>query len=176
MLYNAIQLAKEVHTGQVRNYTKEPFFHHPWRVMTTLSLRYNDTREAVLCAAILHDSVEDHPDKITIQGIRYCFGNEVVTIVQELTNTEDKSEIRSIRKRKNVQRLGNVSQEAKIIKLADRLDNIKSVLRYGEAGYVKLYIQETNDLLLAIEDGDPSLAQLIHDEILQYYANKAVIG
>jgi len=59
------------HTKQVRKYTGEPYINHPAEVVELV--RSVPHTEAMLCAAWLHDVVEDTP--ATLRSIEYLFGD-----------------------------------------------------------------------------------------------------
>jgi len=78
----AIEFATLAHRGQVRRYTGEPYIVHPVEVMEIVSTVSDDSE--VLAAALLHDTVEDTP--ISLQDIRYEFGDRVAGLVDQLTD------------------------------------------------------------------------------------------
>lgn len=146
------------HKGQRRKYTDEPYILHPMRVATRMSQRTlsNDIRVA---AAWLHDVVEDC--EVTLEDIELFFGYAVALIVGELTNTPktDPSMNRAVRMKMDKERLSKASASAKIIKLLDRIDNLNDLpLSKVDVGYVKMYLQESRELLEVIKDGDAELA------------------
>ncbi len=59
---------------------KYPYFHHP----LTLAVQFDD--EVSVCVALLHDVVEDHGDKYSIDDIRNEFGDEIADAVDLLTH------------------------------------------------------------------------------------------
>jgi (p)ppGpp synthase/HD superfamily hydrolase len=89
-------------------------------------------RDEVLAAALLHDYLEDVPDPDGRQTIRRAVGPEVLDLVLEVT--EDKrddvadSETWEIRKREQVARIDAMSDDAVLIKAADMLHNVQTLL------------------------------------------------
>ena len=120
--------AKSLHEGQFR-VSGEPYISHPIAVAEIVLSLGLDTDS--VCAAFLHDTVEDCPDKTSLSEIRARFGDEVAMLVDGLTkmksiNVEDKEEenIENIRKM-----LLAMSKDIRVIfiKLCDRLHNMRTL-------------------------------------------------
>ena len=115
--------AKKAHTGQKRKYTGEDYIIHPIAVCRLVEQHGGSMEQQA--AAILHDVVED--TTATIEDIRQ-FGDEVTELVEWLTDTSKASDgNRAIRKGIDRKRLSEASAEAQFIKLADMIDNSKSI-------------------------------------------------
>ena len=78
---------------------------------------------AVLSAAVLHDTLED--TETTPAELEERFGPEVRALVEEMT--DDKSLPKLERKRLQVEHAPGVSDKAKLIKLADKIANVRDV-------------------------------------------------
>ncbi|MBQ5356525.1 MAG: bifunctional (p)ppGpp synthetase/guanosine-3',5'-bis(diphosphate) 3'-pyrophosphohydrolase, partial [Clostridia bacterium] len=101
-LERAYLYAKSLHEGQFR-VSGEPYISHPVAVAEIVASLGLDTDS--ICAAFLHDTVEDCPEKTSVEIIRNRFGEDVAMLVDGLTkmkaiNVEDKEEanIENIRK------------------------------------------------------------------------------
>lgn len=71
--------AFDIHIADKRKYTGEHYIVHPRRVVELVkSVPHTKT---MICAAWLHDTVEDHPDMITLKEIEIEFGEDVATLV-----------------------------------------------------------------------------------------------
>lgn len=79
---------------------------------------------SILCAAILHDTIED--TKTTADELRQLFGEKVASIVLEVT--DDKSLAKEVRKEEQVRHAPHISTEAKLVKLADKICNLRDIL------------------------------------------------
>ena len=77
----------------------------------------------VIVAALLHDTIED--TKTTKQELEEKFGPEIAEIVAEVT--DDKSLEKSVRKQRQVEHAAHLSVRAKIVKLADKISNVRDV-------------------------------------------------
>ena len=131
MFEEAVIFATNANAGQKRKGIDIPFIIHPLEVAAIVAAITTD--EEMLCAAVLHDVVEDCKD-ISIQDIRMRFGARVASLVDQ--ESEDKSKSWQERKGSTIQFLKNeASRNAKIIALGDKLANIRSMARdYREIG------------------------------------------
>ncbi|XP_055381069.1 guanosine-3',5'-bis(diphosphate) 3'-pyrophosphohydrolase MESH1 [Condylostylus longicornis] len=123
-LLNCIQFAAIKHKDQRRlDSTKTPYINHPIRVATILAVEGSINDPVVLMAAILHDTVED--TATTFVEIEENFGKEVCDIVKEVT--DDKSLEKQERKRLQIVNAKKSTHKAKLVKLADKLDNLRDL-------------------------------------------------
>ena len=108
MFEKAVIYATNAHNGQTRKGTNLPFIIHPMEVAAIVAAMTLD--QDMLCAAVLHDVVEDC-DGISIDDIRREFGDIVASYVYQdfLKN--------------------RASRNAKIIALGDKLANIRALYR-----------------------------------------------
>ncbi|MGN6820566.1 MAG: HD domain-containing protein [Sphingomonas sp.] len=152
-LNEAIAFAALAHSGQVRKYTGEPYIVHPIEVMQILYDNLDAVSENELCAAVLHDVIEDTP--VSLETIRERFGLEVASLVYELTEPKIEGN-RKFRKQAEAQRLAGVSWEAQTIKYADLISNTRSIVAH-DPNFAKLYLAEKAHLLSVMTEGDPKL-------------------
>lgn len=107
-------------TGAIRKVSKEPYWVHPEGVAKIVMKHGGSDIE--IKAAMAHDVLEDTGD--TFEDIAEKFGDEVASIVKEVTN--DKDEIAKIGKERYIsEELCRLSPEALTVKLADMLYNMK---------------------------------------------------
>lgn len=85
----------------------------------------------VIMAAMLHDTVED--TNTTFEEIEEVFGRKIRKIVEEVT--DDKSLSRAERKRLQIEHAPGSSKEAKLVKLADKLYNLRDLLKEVPLGW-----------------------------------------
>ena len=149
----ALGFAAEAHTGQVRKYTGEPYINHPVEVMNIV--RSVPHTGDMLCAALLHDVVEDCD--VTIEEIDALFGCAVRAMVSDLTDISKPSN-GNREKRKAIDRFhtSEASWESKTIKLADLISNSKSICEHDK-DFARVYIKEKELLLEVLTEGDPTL-------------------
>lgn len=130
MLARALDFCVESHRGQYRDgEAAVPYACHPVEVMLTLRHRCGVTDEVLLCAALLHDTVED--TNVTLAEIEDVFGLNVARLVKEVTRIEppitpgqSKQAHWELRTGLLLKEIGRMSHNARLIKLADRLSNI----------------------------------------------------
>uniref|UniRef100_A0A182QXF8 Guanosine-3',5'-bis(diphosphate) 3'-pyrophosphohydrolase MESH1 n=1 Tax=Anopheles farauti TaxID=69004 RepID=A0A182QXF8_9DIPT len=101
-----------------------PYINHPIGVAYILT-EAGVTDLEVLQAAILHDTVED--TETSFEEIESEFGPTVRSIVQEVT--DDKSLPKQERKRLQIEHAATVSPKAKLVKLADKIYNLRDLQR-----------------------------------------------
>lgn len=137
----AMNMSMEAHHGQKRKYTGDPYWLHCLAVYDQVK-EWGGT-EAMLCAALLHDTLED--TDVSEARIYRAFGQTVLDLVLELTD-EFTSEAypamnREARKRAEAIRISGISLEARVIKLADMADNTKSIVAH-DPGFARVYLAE----------------------------------
>ena len=124
----AYEYANELHRGQFRQ-SGEPYISHPLAVAEIVAGLGLDTDS--VCAALLHDTVEDCSDKVELRDIEKNFGKDVAQLVDGLTKivflqVEDKEEqqIENLRKM-----LLAMHRDVRVIfiKLCDRLHNMRTL-------------------------------------------------
>lgn len=141
------------HAGQKRKYTGEPYIRHPEAVVALLKT-VPHTPEMV-CAAWLHDVVEDCD--IPLDDIVRVFGHKVADLVEQLTDVSRPSDgYRAARKAIDRAHTAAASSEAKTIKLADLIDNSRSIIE-RDPKFAKVYLEEKRLLLEVLVSGDPTL-------------------
>jgi (p)ppGpp synthase/HD superfamily hydrolase len=148
---------------QRRKYTDDAYIVHPQAVMEIVSSVPHS--EEMLAAAWLHDTVEDTPT--TLSDIESHFGPEVATLVAMLTNVSTAADgNRFERKNRDRRHSAQASPQAKTIKLADLIDNTRSLLEY-DSHFARTYLIEKQRLLEVLTEGDPTLWQQAHHIVEQ---------
>ena len=126
-LLRAAIFAARVHaTHQRKGMAAEPYVNHVLEVAQILA-EHGAPHEAVL-AGLLHDTVEDSdqdPDPITHDRLVAEFGETVARVVAEAT--DDKSLPKETRKALQVKHAPTKSQAAKMLKLADKISNLRAI-------------------------------------------------
>ncbi len=125
---SAFNYANQLHEGQFRQ-SGDAYISHPIAVAEIVAGLELDTD--AICAALLHDTVEDCSDKTNLSEVRKLFGDDVALLVDGLTKlvelkVEDKEEahIENLRKM-----LLAMSKDVRVIfiKLCDRLHNMRTL-------------------------------------------------
>jgi GTP diphosphokinase / guanosine-3',5'-bis(diphosphate) 3'-diphosphatase len=119
-----LRIAELAHRGQQRKCGQGvPYVLHP--IHCALSLARLGQPEHVIQAALLHDLVEDC-EGWTIERVEAEFGTRVAGIVAELT--EDKTKSWEERKRWQVEHVAEMSRDALLVKAADVLHNLSTLV------------------------------------------------
>lgn len=130
-LLNAVHFSADKHRDQRRKNSRHtPYINHPVRVAS----RLNDagvTDVDVLISALLHDTVED--TDTSNPEIAEIFGRRIAGIVEEVT--DDKTLPKQERKLQQILHAPGSSTEAKLVKLADKLDNLSDLLYATPIGW-----------------------------------------
>lgn len=165
-LYKAKMLAYEAHDGQKRN-SGHDYILHPHEVYHRVAwwkILPREQRLRMACAAWLHDVLEDCPH-IPPERIKEACGEDVLNLVKELTNPSIGVKApRAVRKKMDREHLANASWEAKVIKLFDRICNLRDMDHFKDMKFIKLYAEESRALVECLKDVDTRLT----DEALSW--------
>jgi len=166
-LNEAIIFATKAHEGQMRKGTNNiPYITHPMKVMTYLMEMNAD--ETLLCAGVLHDTVEDAG--VTTEEIETKFGKRVAELVG--AHSEDKSLPWKTRKEIDLAELAKGPRDLQMMVLADKLANSSDTLRdYKRIGdkvwdrfnadrYCQKWYYEAGVKALAALKDDPDAGEL----------------
>lgn len=157
LLIAAADFAADRHRSQKRKGSRIPYVNHPLRVARVLSDEGHVRDAEILAAAILHDTVED--TATSSEELREVFGERVARIVGEVT--DDKSLSKVERKRQQVVHAREISTEARMVKLADKLSNLRDLverpLPSWSATRVRGYFAWAWHVVDALGDASPPL-------------------
>ncbi|KAI1889741.1 hypothetical protein AGOR_G00166060 [Albula goreensis] len=139
LLLETAHFAAEKHKNQRRKDPEgTPYINHPIGVARILSHEGGVTDIEVLQAALLHDTVED--TDTSFAELEAAFGPKVARIVKEVT--DDKTLAKQERKRQQVEHAPHCSHQAKLVKLADKLYNLRDLNRCTPTGWTEERVQE----------------------------------
>ncbi len=179
----AYEIADRMHEGQTRK-SGDPYITHPLAVTTILAEL--GMTGPTLCAALLHDTVEDTP--YTLEQLRDDFGDEVVRLVDGVTKL-DKVKYGETAQSETIRKMVvAMSRDIRVlvIKLADRLHNMRT-LRYLRQDKQERIARETIEIFAPLahrlgmntikwELEDLAFATLhpkVYDEIVRMVADRA---
>lgn len=137
-----IEYAALRHEGQVRKWGDIPYASHPFALAFMVSEYTSD--EDVICAALLHDVIEDVPGQWR-DDIREKFGERVLQFILEVSEDKDpniKTDERATwaeRKRKYVEGLKHHSKEALLIVACDKYHNLLTSMQAYEIDGDKVF-------------------------------------
>lgn len=165
----ALTFQRWAHEGQKRKYTGEPYANHPIAVATIVAEVTNDAD--MICAALLHDTVED--TDVQLGDILEHFGVRVYRLVFDLTDcSKRKHGTRAQRKEIDREFISMASADAKTIKLADLIDNTRSICEHDPA-FAAIYMPEKVEVLKVLKQGNSVLWNRANDIAMEYQRNSA---
>lgn len=124
LILKAASFAARKHRDQRRKDAEaSPYINHPLELARVLSEVGGVTDVATICAALLHDTIED--TATTNEELAQEFGDEIASLVSEMT--DDKTLPKVERKRLQVEHAASISIKAKRVKLADKICNLRDV-------------------------------------------------
>ena len=143
----AVTFAERFHGDQKRP-TGAPYVEHLLEALEILVRGAGVTDPDVLCAAVLHDVVEDTP--CTVAGVREAFGDRVADMVAWVTKPDaaDGADKKAV-KEAYLQRLAGAPDDAILVKLADRASNVQT-LRNLSRPKQRAYFAQTRTYILPL--------------------------
>ena len=124
MIIKAARFAADKHRMQRRkDADASPYINHPIAVADLLANECGVSDPVVLCAALLHDTIED--TDTSEKELRAAFGDEITDVVLEVT--DDKTLAKPLRKRLQIEHARHASPRAKLVKLADKTCNLRDM-------------------------------------------------
>lgn len=165
---NALSIAVHQHCVaakvKTRKYNGLPYIIHPIRV-ALMTAAHEDCMPFWIYAAVNHDTWEDtvytDEERVSLKN-RIITGvdEETFNLVIELTNVKHPGLNRRERKKLDWERLSKVSRPAKIIKMFDRIDNLREMVD-APNDFKKLYLDESRNLIEVLRDADSRLANTL---------------
>ena len=141
-VFQALAFAAHKHRDQRRKDAgASPYINHPIALADILVNEGGITDHIVLCAAILHDTIED--TETTYEELVVAFGREIADVVQEVT--DDKSLDKAVRKQLQIEHAPHASSRAKLVKLADKTCNLRDIAATPPAGWSEERRREFRD-------------------------------
>lgn len=164
LIFKALKFAALKHRDQRRkDIEASPYINHPIDLANVLINEANITDANMIVAAILHDTVED--TDTTIEELKAEFSNKIAEIVMEVT--DDKKFRKEKRKQLQIVHAARASHAAKIVKLADKICNLRDMHYAPPAGWDLDRRREYFDWCLAVIDqirGTHQTLEVLFDE------------
>jgi len=161
----AAKFAAEKHRDQRRkDLAASPYINHPLSLANVLANEVDDiVDENVIVAAILHDTIED--TETSAEEICANFNRAVMDMVLEVT--DDKSLPKAERKRLQVEHAAHLSRGAKLVKLADKICNVRDIANSPPAGWSLErrveYFDWAKSVVDALRGAHPGLEKIFDD-------------
>lgn len=147
---DAVAFAADKHRDQRRkDHRSSPYINHPIALAHVLAFEADVTDATVLIAAVLHDTIED--TDATAAELEARFGPDVAAIVEEVT--DDTTLPRARRKQLQIDHAPHLSSRARLVKLADKICNLRDVAHDPPKGWELARRREYFDWAKDVIDG-----------------------
>ena len=170
----AATFAARKHRGQRRkDADASPYINHPLEVAALLAGEGGVTDAVTLMAAVLHDTLED--TETTPDELAATFGAAIRDLVQEVT--DDKRLPKAERKALQTAGAPQLSEPAKLIRLADKVANVRDVTHHPPAHWDlarrRAYLDWTESVIAGCRGVNPSLEALYNQAL---HEGRTVLG
>ena len=156
----AYRFAAAAHNAHLRD-EGTPFIDHPVRVARILWEELGSRDVDMIVAALNHDVLEDC-DWLDEQVLAGALGQRATDLVKDVTKAQAAQADKPARDRAYLDNLRVIPVESRLLKLADRIDNLRGVVNSGNpdkaARYLSVSREEFIPLALAT---DPRAAELV---------------
>lgn len=178
LVHRALKRAVKAHKKQDRDGDAPlPYVTHPIDVLNLLRYDAGVVDEEILAAALLHDVLEE--TDVEVEDIEKDFGPRVARIVRELTRQEpdqaglSPEEIWQVRTQAMLEEIDRMSEEAKVVKLADRASNLRTALLTRTGDSLNNYVRQSHFIL---EHIDREVCPILWDRVKDLAGAVAVPG
>jgi len=154
----AAKFAAEKHAAQKRKgAAQEPYVNHLIEVAQLIASSSEVLDTELVMAGLLHDTIEDVG--ATAEELEWRFGADVAALVVEVT--DDKSLPKEVRKALQVKNAPHKSARAQVIKLADKISNLRSILASPPATWSierkREYLEWARQVVEGLSSPNPTL-------------------
>ncbi len=132
LIIKAANFAAFKHRNQRRKDAHaSPYINHPLALANVLANEAGIVDPVVICAALLHDTIED--TETTFVELQTEFGKAIAAVVMEVT--DDKALPKAERKRLQIVHARTASRRARLVKLADKICNLRDLANNPPASW-----------------------------------------
>ena len=171
-LTKAINFAAIKHRDQRRkDEFATPYINHPIEVMNLLA-QAGVTDVDILCAAVLHDTIED--TQTTVYELLAEFGENVTTMVRECT--DDKLLPKIQRKKLQIEHVEGASVGAKLVKLGDKISNMSGLKTHPPKSWTEAEITGYVIWCYAVYMGMKGINEQLDKQILEIFDSFGVLA
>ena len=169
LILQALEFASIKHKDQRRKDAEaSPYINHPIALAKVLCVEGGITNTKLICAALLHDTIED--TETTAEELQAHFGKAITKIVLEVT--DDKKLLKAQRKRLQIEHARHASKRAKLVKLADKISNLRDILKSPPANWSKKRKQEYFDWAKQVVDEVRDASKKLSNVFDEVYAKR----
>ena len=158
LLTRAADYAARQHVAQRRKGERgEPYVNHLVEVAALLAEATGGSDTLLVLGGLLHDTLEDTDS--TYEDLVQLFGPEVAALVAEVT--DDKAQPKQMRKQLQIEKTGAKSERARLLKIADKTSNLRSLVNSPPAGWpierLREYVVWARDVVRSCRGLNPRL-------------------
>ncbi len=157
VILTAYKLAETEHEGQLRKEHKDrpgdrdPYLIHPMRVSLVVMNELKLRDVTAIASAVLHDVVEDGNSRPSLESIHKEFGDAIGTTVGYLTKPEfGEAEPDASKLIPYHESFFSAPLHVRMVKLSDRLDNLRESLLVDRPKFQHRYLKETREIYIPI--------------------------
>ncbi len=176
VLAAAVFAARKHRDQRRKDQERSPYINHPLDVIHILYVEGGVRDPEVLAAALLHDTVED--TDTTLEELTARFGAQVAGLVAEVT--DDRTLPKAQRKQQQIEHAPHISEGAKLVKLADKISNLRDVAQAAPIGWDESrrleYFQWATRVVDGLRGTHFALEQVFDGLCARFYAARAVDG
>ena len=150
LITRAFNFASQRHSGQRRKgQAQEPYVNHLAEVAELVAETTNGQDPNLVAAALLHDTIED--TQTEPKELASIFNKDIASLVGEVT--DDKTLRKAERKARQIANAGEKTVRAKILKLADKTSNLRSIAKSPPEDWNNVRKAEYIDWAVKVVDG-----------------------
>ena len=167
-ILQALAFAAHKHRDQRRKDAEaSPYINHPIALANILCGEGRITDATVLCAALLHDTVED--TDTGPEELEDAFGRAIRDLVMEVT--DDKRLPKEERKRLQIDHAGALSEGAKLVKLADKIANLTDIIASPPTHWAlerrQQYVEWSNKVIAGCRGHNERLEEVYDGKVIE---------
>jgi GTP diphosphokinase / guanosine-3',5'-bis(diphosphate) 3'-diphosphatase len=174
LILRALEFAAFRHRNQFRKgLNKVPYINHPIQVASLLANNADETDAGLLVAAILHDVIEDTVNSVEERAnlsnlIGEMFGETILSLTLEVT--DDKTLDKKERKRLQVENAPHKSVNAKKLKIADKIMNIRDIAENPpvdwDLGRISEYFDWAENVVAGLRGVNQKLEEMFDESLM----------
>lgn len=168
----AYRFAEAAHRGQCRD-EGTPYIEHPVRVARILWEDFGVRDVDLIIAAFNHDVLEDC-DWLDEEVLGGALGERATSMIRDVTKPQVPDEEKAARDQAYLESLRSLPPESRLLKLADRIDNLRAVVHAGDPDKARRYLDVSREefipLALATDPVAVDLVTEACDRIEEYLA------
>lgn len=173
LILKALEFAAGRHRAQLRKgLERTPFINHPIEVASLLANEGGESDPVLLTAAILHDVIEDTVDSVQQRDelcslISELFGEKILSLTLEVT--DDKTLEKKERKRLQVVNASGMSVNARKLKIADKIMNLRDIVHDPPEGWPQKriieYLDWAGDVVAGLRGVNKKLEEIFDESL-----------